>query len=76
MRFTNERMELTSEQLNAAKQGELVKIEADGESFVLLSRAVYDDELDYSPWMSEEIVALADEAAELVSGDDFDDTDE
>ena len=69
-------MELTSEQLQAALKGELVEIEADGESFVLLSREVCDAELDYSPWTTDEIVALADESAQLVSGDDFDNSDE
>ncbi|MHB8974847.1 MAG: hypothetical protein ACYC3X_30830 [Pirellulaceae bacterium] len=69
-------MQLTMEQLKAAEQGEAVRIEADGKSFILLSRRAYEDSLDYSPWTSEEMGLLADEALELVSGDGLDEPDE
>jgi hypothetical protein len=53
-----------------------VRIEAGGRKFVLLSQGVYEDALDYSPWTTREIDALADEALELVSGDGLDEPDE
>ena len=69
-------MHLTVEQLRAAERGEVVRIEADGKKFVLLSQGVYEDTLDYSPWTTNEIDALADEALELVSNDGLDESDE
>jgi len=68
-------MHLTVEQLRAAERGEVVRIEADGKKFVLLSQGVYEDTLDYSPWTTKEIDALADEALELVSNDGLDESD-
>jgi hypothetical protein len=65
-------MQLTEKQLRAAEQGEAVRIEAGGKKYVLLSQGVYEDTLDYSPWTTREIDALADEALELVSGDGLD----
>jgi len=72
----NRIMHLTVEQLEAAERGEAVRIEADGKKFVLLSQGVYEDTLDYSPWTTNEIDALADEALELVSNDGLDESDE
>ena len=72
----NRIMNLTVEQLEAAERGEAVRIEADGKKFVLLSQGVYEDTLDYSPWTTNEIDALADEALELVSNDGLDESDE
>jgi hypothetical protein len=69
-------MQLTLEQLQAAEQGEAVRIEAGGKTFILLSRGAYEDSLDYSPWTTEEMDLLADEALELVSGDGLDEPDE
>ena len=69
-------VQLTSQQLKAAEQGEAVKIEADGRAFVLLSRAVYEEELDFSPWTRQEMDLLADEAMELVTGDGLDEAEE
>ena len=69
-------MQLTVEQLKAAEQGEVVRIEAGGKKYVLLSQGVYEDTLDYSPWTAREIDALADEALELVSGDGLDEPEE
>ncbi len=69
-------MQLTIEQLNAAEQGDAVRIEADGKTFVLLSQRIYDDSLDFSPWTTKEMDSLADEALELVSGDGLDELDE
>lgn len=69
-------LQLTSEQLKAAEQGEPVKIEADGKAFVLLSQAAYEDDLDFSPWTQQEIDLLADESAQLVSDDGLDEADE
>jgi hypothetical protein len=69
-------MQLTVEQLQAAEQGEAVKIEAGGKKYVLLSQCVYEDTLDYSPWTAREINSLADEALELVSGDGLDEPEE
>ena len=69
-------MQLTMEQLNAAEQGNAVRIEADGKAFVLLSQRNYEDSLDYSPWTAEEMDLLADEALELTSGDGLDELDE
>ena len=68
-------LQLTSEQLIAAEQGEAVKIEADGKAFILLSQAVYEDELDFSPWTRQEMDQLADETMQLVSGDGLDEAD-
>ena len=65
-------VELSSEQLNAAEQGEAVRIVAGGKTFVLLSQTAYDDELDFSPWSQQEIELLADEAAKYVTGDGLD----
>lgn len=62
-------LQLTTEQLQAAEKGEAVGIEADGKAFVLLSRAAYEDDLDFSPWSNEEMDLLADEAMQFVSGD-------
>jgi hypothetical protein len=64
------------EQIRAAERGEVVRIEAGGKRFVLLSEGVYEDSLDYSPWTTREIDALADEALELVSSDGLDEPDE
>ena len=61
--------------LNAAEQGDAVRIEADGKTFVLLSQRIYEDSLDYSPWTAQGIDLLADEALELVSGDGLDELD-
>jgi hypothetical protein len=72
----NRIMHLTVEQLEAAERGEAVRIEADGKKFVLLSQGVYEDTLDYSPWTTNEIDALADEALELLSNDGLDESDE
>jgi hypothetical protein len=69
-------MHLTVEQIRAAERGEVVRIEAGGKRFVLLSEGVYEDSLDYSPWTTREIDALADEALELVSSDGLDEPDE
>jgi len=69
----NQIMHLTVEQLKAAERGEAVRIEAGGKKVRLLSQGVYEDSLDYSPWTTTEIDALADEASELVSGDGLDD---
>lgn len=69
-------MHLTAEQLRAAERGEAVRIEVDGKKYVLLSQGVYEDSLDYSPWTTREIDALADEALELISGDGLDEPDE
>lgn len=68
-------MQLTMEQLSAAERGEAVKIEAGGRKYVLLSQGVYEDALDFSPWTTREIDALADEALELVSDDGLDEPD-
>jgi PHD/YefM family antitoxin component YafN of YafNO toxin-antitoxin module len=68
-------LHLTTEQLQAAQQGEAVAIEADGKAFVLLSRAAYEDDLDFSPWSQEEVELLADEAMHLVSDDDLNEDD-
>ena len=54
-------MHLTVEQLRAAERGEAVRIEAGGKKYVLLSQGVYEDSLDFSPWTTREIDALADE---------------
>ncbi len=69
-------MHLTAEQLRAAERGEAVRIEVGGKKYVLLSQGVYEDSLDYSPWTTGEIDALADEALELTSGDGLDEPDE
>ena len=69
-------MQLTVEQLNAAERGDVVRIEADGKTFVLLSERIYEDSLDYGPWTGKEMDLLADEALELVSGDGLDEPDE
>jgi hypothetical protein len=69
-------LQLTPEQLKAAEHGEAVRIEAHGKAFVLLSQAVYEDELDFSPWTQQEMDLLADEAMHLVSGDELDEADQ
>lgn len=69
-------LQLTPEQLKAAELGEAVKIEADGQAFVLLSQAVYEQDLDFSPWTEEEMDLLADETMQLISGDGLDEADE
>lgn len=68
-------MELSVDQLQAAAQGQAVAIEVNGKSFVLLSRAAYEDDFDFSPWTKEEIDLLADEAAVIVAGDGLDEDD-
>ena len=68
--------QVTSEQMKAAERGEAVKIEADGKAFVLLSQAIYEDDLDFSPWTQQEIDLLADESMLLVSIDRLDEDDE
>ena len=65
-------LQLISEQLKSAEQGEAVRIQADGKAFILLSHAVYEDELDFSPWTQPEMDLLTDEAMQLISGDGFD----
>lgn len=60
-------IQLTSEQLTAAEHGEAVRIEAGGRSFVLLSRAAYEDELDFSPWSEQEMNMLAEETTQYLS---------
>lgn len=69
-------VQLTVEQLKAAEQGQAVRIEAEGKAFVLLSQAVYEDELDFSPWSQQEMDLLADEAMQLVTGDGLDEEDD
>ncbi len=69
-------LQVTSEQLKAAEQGEAVKIEAEGKSFVLLSRASYEEDLDFSPWTQQEMDLMADETVRFVAGDGFDEPDE
>ena len=70
-------MHIIVEQLRAAeRQGEAVRIEAGGMKYVLLSQGVYEDGLDYSPWTTREIDALAHEALEFISGDGLDEPDE
>ncbi len=69
-------LQVTSEQLRAAEQGEAVRIETEGKAFVLLSQAVYEEELDFGPWTQREMDLLADETMELVAGDGFDEADE
>ncbi len=69
-------MHVTSEQLQAAERGEAVRIETGGKIFILLSRRVYEDTIDDSPWTNEEIDLLADEALELAAGDGLDEPDE
>ena len=69
-------MELTTQQLQVAESGEAVTIEADGKSLVLLSRAEYEDDLDFSPWSRQEMDSLADEAMQFVSGDELDEEDQ
>ena len=69
-------LQLTSEQLKAVEHGEAIKIEADGKAFVLLSQAVYEDELDFSPWTQQEMDLLADETMQLISGDALDEADQ
>jgi hypothetical protein len=68
--------QLTSEQLKAAERGEAVKIEAEGKAFVLLSQAIYEGDLEFSPWSRQEIDLLADEAMQLVADDGLDEADE
>lgn len=56
-------MEITKEQFNAAEQGQLVEIEADGKEFILLSRDLYDrmksQHYDDSEWTDDEMSSLA-----------------
>ena len=69
-------MQLTMEQLKAAEHGEAVRIEAGGKTFILITQEAYEDSLDFSPWTTDEMNLLADEAMELVSGDGLDELDE
>lgn len=68
--------QVTSEQMKAAERGEAVRIEADGKAFVLLSQAIYEEDLDFSPWTQQEIDLLADESMLLVSNDGLDEADD
>ena len=52
-------LQMTSEQLHAAESGEAVAIEIGGKAFVLLSRAAYEEELDFSPRSHQEMALLS-----------------
>ena len=57
-------MNLTNQQLQAARSGKAVTLTADGESFVLLSKDVFDRvrrvvEYDDGEWTDEELRRLA-----------------
>ena len=62
-------MTLTHNQLQAANQGEAVKVEHNGETYYLLSSSLYDelDVVDCSPLTSDEIDLLADVAADIAA---------
>jgi len=62
-------MELKTEHLTAARQGQHVKIEAEGHTFYLLSQQAYGklEEIDHDPMTQEEMNLLADEAHALIS---------
>ena len=62
-------MELNTEDLTAAQEGQHVKIQANGHTFYLLSQQAYDklEEVDYDVMSKEEMDLLADEAHSLIS---------
>ena len=62
-------MELTTDDLSAAREGQHVKIQANGHTFYLLSKQAYDelDKVDYGVMTRQEMDLLADEADALIS---------
>jgi hypothetical protein len=71
-------MELTAEQERAVCNGQAVQVTVAGAECALLRKDVYerDQEVDYSPWTKEQIDLLASEAADLLTGDGFDEPDD
>ena len=61
-------MELKTEELTAAQQGQHVKILANGHTFYLLSQKVYEklEEVDYDAMTKEEVDLLADETHAVI----------
>jgi hypothetical protein len=64
-----ENMELKTEDLAAAQEGQHVKIQANGHTFYLLSQQAYDklEEVDCDVMSKEEMDLLADEAHAIIS---------
>ena len=67
-------MELKNEVLTAATRGEHVKIQAEGNTFYLLSREAYDEfgKVDYDVMSAQEMNLLADEANSIISNREID----
>jgi hypothetical protein len=62
-------MELRTEDLTAAQEGQHVKIHANGHTFYLLSQQAYDklEEVDYDVMTKAEMDLLTDEAHAVIS---------
>jgi hypothetical protein len=62
-------MELKTEYLTAARKGQPVKIEADGQTFYLLSQQTYDalEKIDDNVMTKKEMDMLADEADAIIA---------
>ena len=69
-------MELSAEQQRAIQNGQAVQVNVAGANCILLRKDVYDrdEALDFGPWTPEEMDLLAAETADLLAGDDFDET--
>lgn len=64
-------MEISTEQFQTASDGNVVKIQINGQIFYLLSEKKYEelDDLDYGPMTKEEMDLLASHAADLIQDD-------
>ena len=69
-------MELTAEQELAIQKGQAVAVIVGSAECVVLRKDVYErgEQVDYSPWTTEEMDWMASEAADLLAGDGFDDS--
>jgi hypothetical protein len=71
-------VKLTAEQEQAIQSGQAVRFSVGGTACVLLRQDVYErgEEVDFSPWTSEEMDLLAAETADLLAGDGLDEPDD
>lgn len=62
-------MELTAGDLTDARKGQHVRIQAEGDTFYLLSQQVYErlEQVDYAVMTKQEMDLLADEADAIIS---------
>jgi len=78
--FIQERnnMTLTAEQERAIHRGQAIQVSVGGAECVLLRKDVYErgEAVDFSPWTPEEMNLLSAETADLLAGDELDESDE